>query len=156
MILFCESQSLPEMRKDRVYVVRIALGRRNFDIVGAECGCPAGKGPHGSCKHIGALAYAIADFTRFKKSPEYRTCTDKLQEWNQLRVHKVDPLPVNQLGDRRRELVPSKVRAKGSLAVFVPRPLDFRKPDSNAMENLRCDLLAINKPCGFLTLLDIS
>ena len=37
--------------------------------------------------------------------------------------------------------------------MFDPRPLHFRKPDLNAMENLRCDLLAINKPCGFLNLL---
>ena len=30
----------------------------------AECGCPAGKGPHGSCKHIALLAYALVDFCK--------------------------------------------------------------------------------------------
>ena len=151
--VFVKANCLPEMKKDRIYVVKIALEKEKFDMLGAECGCPAGRGPHGSCKHIGALAYALADFVRFKKSPEYLTCTDKLQEWNQPRARKVEPLPACELGGRRRELVPSKMRARGSMAVFDPRPLHLRQPDVKAMESLRCDLLAISKPCGFLSLL---
>ena len=75
-----KANCLPEMKKDRVYVVKMTLEKEKCNILGAECGCPAGKGPHGSCKHIGALAYTLADYIRFKKTPEYLTCTDKLQE----------------------------------------------------------------------------
>ena len=152
-ICFIKSKCLPEMRKDRVYCVQMALQKSSSDIIGAECGCPAGHGPTGSCKHIGALSYALADFARFKTSPKYQTCTDTLQQWNRLRARKVEPIPVDQLGDRRRDLLPSKVRAKGSQMVYDPRPLHLRQPDPQATEKLRCDLLTINKPCGFSNIL---
>ena len=152
-ICFIKSKCLPEMRKDRVYYVQMAVRNCSSDIISAECGCPAGHGPTGSCKHIGALSYALADFNRFKTSPEYQTCTDKLQQWNRPRARKVEPIPVDQLGDRRRELLPSKVRAKGSQMVYDPRPLHLRQPDPQAVENLRCDLLSINKPCGLSNVL---
>ena len=59
--VYVKSQCLPEMRKDRVYCVRMRLSK-SLDILNAECGCPAGCGPCASCKHIGALSYALADF----------------------------------------------------------------------------------------------
>lgn len=52
-----------------------------------------------------------------------------------------------QLGSRRRELLPSKVRSKGSQMIHDPRPFRFRQPDHQAIENLRCDLFKINQPC---------
>ena len=94
-ILCVKSKCLPEMR---VYCVQMALQNSSFDIVSAECGCPAGCGPTGSCKHIGALSYALADYVRFRSSPDYQTCTDTLQSWNRPRACKVDPIPVDQLG----------------------------------------------------------
>lgn len=102
---------------------------------------------------VGALSYALADFIRFRTSPEYQTCTDMLQQWNRPRSRKVEPIPVDQLGVRRRELLPSKVRAKGSQMVYDPRPLHLRQPDPQAIEALRCDLLVVNKPCGFSNIL---
>ena len=152
-VLYVKSKCLPEMRKDRVYCVQMALQHSSADIIGAECGCPAGCGPTGSYKHIGALSYALADFIRFRASPDYQTCTDILQQWNRPRARKVEPFPVHQLGDRRRELLPSKVCAKGSQMVYDPRPLHLRQPDPQAVETLRCDLLAINKPCGFTNII---
>ena len=89
------------MQKDRVYSVRMALQSASFDIIGAECGCPAGQGPTGSCKHIGALSYAIADFVWFIASPDYQTCTDVLQQWNRLRSRKIIPIPVDKRGECR-------------------------------------------------------
>ena len=46
----------------RVYKLNLAICTESYDIIFAECGCPAGKGPSGSCKHIGALCYAFAEF----------------------------------------------------------------------------------------------
>ena len=56
--LYLKAKCLPEMRKDRVYLLKMALKSEGNDIVFAECRCPAGKGPRGSCKHIAALSYA--------------------------------------------------------------------------------------------------
>lgn len=111
--------------------------RGRSDIIGAECGCPAGCGPTGSCKHIGALLYALADYIRFRTSSEYQSFTDTLQMWNRPRARKVEPISVDQLGDRRWALLPSNVHAKESQMICDPRPSDLRQPDPQATEALR-------------------
>ena len=155
-ILYIKSTCLPEMQEDCVYYVQMALESSSSDIIAAECGCLAGQRPNGSCKHIGALSYALADFIRFRTSPENQTCTDKLRLWNRPHARKVEPIPVDQLGDRHRELVPSKIRAKGSQMIYDTRPLNHREVDCQAIEKLRCDLLLINKPCSFSNILIIT
>ena len=139
------------MRKDQVYCILMQLNKITCSIVSAECGCPASRGPCGSCKHIGTLYYTLADFFRFKSTslPELLTCTDLLQQWNRPRTRKVEPIPVEKLGDRRREFLPSKVRAKGSQMAYDPRPLHLRGVNMQAIDTLRCDLLHINKPSLF-------
>ena len=52
--IWVRADCLPEMKKDRIYKVILCLNDQVFDIVEAQCGCPAGKGPTTSCKHIGA------------------------------------------------------------------------------------------------------
>ena len=152
-VLYVKSKCLPEMCKDRVYCVQMTLQNSSADIIGAECGCPAGRGPTGSCKHIGALSYVLADFIRFRASPDYQTCTYILKQWNHPRARKVEPVSVHQLGNHRSELLPSKVCAKGSQMVYDPHSLHLRQPDPQAVETLRCDLLAIYKPCGFTNII---
>ena len=80
--LFIQADCMPEIRKDRMYKLLLCLDLNTLDIVSAECGCPAGKGPCASCKHIGALCYALEEFSHLGKLPEFLTCTEKLQEWN--------------------------------------------------------------------------
>lgn len=63
------------MRKDRVYNLSLAMNPQSWDIVYASCGCPVGKSPNGSCKHIGALCYALSDFCKFGDIPDFLTCT---------------------------------------------------------------------------------
>ena len=36
---------LPQMRKDRDYKVVLSFSSNKWNINGASCGCPAGKGP---------------------------------------------------------------------------------------------------------------
>ena len=152
-VCFVRCNCLPEMRKDRVYRVQMGLDKSSYDILNAECGCPAGRGPCGSCKYIGTLAYAFADYFRIKSSPELVTCTDRLQQWNRPRLCKVEPIPVNRIGNHHHELMPTKVRSKGSQMVFDPRPLHLRGgPSHQAIENLRCDLLQIDQSSGLLNL----
>ena len=38
------------------------LDHRTSDINAATCGCPAGKGPVASCKHVGAFAMLLLSF----------------------------------------------------------------------------------------------
>ena len=151
--LFIKAKCLPEMRKDRVYLLRVVLNVKTFDIFFAECGCPAGLGPQGSCKHIGALSYALVDFSKMQSLPTHKSCTDKLQEWNKPRGKRVDPIPVEQLGSRRRELQTDKTRATGSKMVFDPRPLKFQSFNQQNLEELRCNLLMLEKPPAFLNVL---
>ena len=151
--LFIKAKCLPEMRKDRVYLLNMAIIRPGCDIVSAECGCPAGKGPQGSCKHVGALSYALSDICRIQVLPQYQTCTDQLQQWNQPHGRHINPIPVDQLGSRRRELLPPRKRATGSMTIFDPRPLPLRAADPVALERFRCDLLTLQQPCAFLSVI---
>ena len=113
--LFLKASCLPEMRKDRVYSLHLILDspQSACDIVYAVCGCPAGAGPTGSCKHISALCYAVSEFCYLGSMPELRTCTEKLQQWNKPRSTKVDPIPVEDLQTRRRQLLTSDVEGLG-------------------------------------------
>ena len=66
-----QAKCVPEMRKDRIHKLILFLDVETSDIVAAECGCPAGRGPYASCKHIGALCYSLEEFSRFGHLPEF-------------------------------------------------------------------------------------
>ena len=146
------SNCILEMKKDRLYKVVLLLDSiSGGNVVSAECGCPAGKSPHASCKHVGALCYALEEYSRIGKNDhEYLTCTDRLQEWNKPRQKGLDPLPVASLTHRRNVILQNK---SSSLVSFDPRPLEHRKLGSEVIETLRCDLLALNESSAFLDLL---
>ena len=152
-LIYIKAICLPEIKKDRVYKLNLAMCTESYDIVFAECGCPAGKWPSGSCKHIGALCYAFAEFCKLGKLPQFLTCTDKLQNWNKPRGRKVDPIPVDRLVSRRKELLKGDQSTKPSSVIFDPRPLSLQIDDPVAVENLRCDLIGNNQPCALLTIL---
>ena len=58
---------LPKMKKDILYKIDLTLDNSG-DIIQANCVCPAGTGPFGSCKHIqSALCYALEEYCRIKK-----------------------------------------------------------------------------------------
>ena len=141
------------MRKNRVYELGVALEGNTLDISQTECGCPAGKGPRGSCKHIAALCYTLADFCRLGVVPEFLTCTDRLQQWNRPHAQRIDLIPVHQLGAHRCELVPPKKKSSGAQMIFDPRPLPQRSADPAALEQLRCELLTLGKSYAILSVL---
>ena len=62
--LHIKANCIPEMSKDRIYHLLLSLGLPSFDIISAECRCPAGKGPTASCKHLGGLCFALEEFSR--------------------------------------------------------------------------------------------
>ena len=150
--LWIRASCLPEMKKDRIYKLKLALNSQ-CDVIVAECGCPAGKAPHGSCKHIGALCYALAEFCKLGITPQFLTCTDRLQSWNKPRARKLYPIPVDELGSRRKELMKRNVSQQSSLVVFDPRPLALRQENHKRVEQLHCTLLNFTQPAGFLSIL---
>ena len=129
------TKCMPEMKKDKMYKLFLHLDPDILAIVGAECGCPAGKGPHASCKHIGALCYALEEFSRFGKIPGFLTCTDQLQCWGIPREKKLDIIPVSGLSLRKCELMKENCNKK-SRSVFDPRPLEYRTMDSKLLKSL--------------------
>ena len=124
--IYVQAKCLPEMRKDRVYKVVVCMDENAFDIIGAECGCPAGKGPCGSCKHIAAVCYALEEFSRLGKLPEFATCTDRLQAWNKPRQKKVPIIPVHELNARRCKIL-QKQSSDKTLSTFDPRQPEDRE-----------------------------
>ena len=142
----------PEMKKNKLYKLNLVLNSNTLHIMSASCGYPAGKGPNGSCKHIGAFCYAFENFCMLGSTPDFLTCTDILQSWNQPRGPKVDPIPVEMLSARRNEIFN---KADKSSVVFDPRPKQFQNCNPNAVEKLRCDLLnkCVKGNAAFLTIL---
>ena len=67
----------PQM-KDGTYDVELVVSRKE-DVISkvewAKCACPAGKGPHASCKHLSALFYALEEFCQVGFSSNNRSIT---------------------------------------------------------------------------------
>ena len=144
---------IPEMRKDRIYKVMMILDRKTCDINAVTCGCPAGKGPVASCKHVGALCYAFVEFCTSGKFPDFLTCTDKLQAWNKPKPKKVDPIPVTHFTKRKIEIT-KKFEKRQCITEYDPRP-STQVDDQSLLENLRISLLQSNNTsafCNFLLL----
>ena len=82
-----DCRCLPEMKKDRVYKIKVEISTETSSVHLAECSCPAGKGSHRSCKHIAATLFALENFyvTCQETEDESVSCTSKLQVWNQPR-----------------------------------------------------------------------
>ena len=118
----------------------------------AECDCPTGLRPLGSCKHIGALSYAMADFCKVRSLPEYKTCTEKLQKWNKPRGKRVEPIPVEKLDTRHRQLLPERLWATESRMVYDPHPVKFQTTNPQALEELCCNLLKLENAPAFLNI----
>ena len=93
---YYQAECLPEMKKNTIYNVRLVLGRQS-DILHAQCGCPAGKGPNGSCKHIAAMCYALEDFSRVHEVRQTVPCTSQLQTWNQPRKRTLEAAGVTDI-----------------------------------------------------------
>ena len=153
--LHMRANCLPEMRKDRVYKLLLTMKRTTLDVISAQCGCPGGKGPHATCKHIAALCYGFQNFCEHQSMPDYLTCTQQLQQWNKPRQKRVEPIPVTSIKKYQNSInnprAPKRPRTPSN---FDPRPLEYRHPsNTNELEKLRTDLLHLGRPCALLSVL---
>lgn len=93
---------LAQMRKDREYKIQMVLSP-SADVLFALCGCPADKGPTGSCKHIAAFCYTLEEFVRLGFTRPSLSCTSRLQTWNQPRQKKLDSKNIYEISFERAE-----------------------------------------------------
>ena len=100
LVFGVKCRCLPEMKKDKFYNINLKISADNSSVTLAECSCPAGKGPHGSCKYIAAVLFALDRFYAYyeegKKEDEI-TCTSKLHTWNQPRKRCLDSKAANKM-----------------------------------------------------------
>ena len=84
------------MQKDRVYKLEIDIATAGSDVCCAQCNCPAGRGLHGSCKHITATLFVLENFysayeeIQASSNDNDVSCTSKLQTWNQPRKRRLE------------------------------------------------------------------
>ena len=148
-ILCVRAKCRPEMRKDRIYKLILSLSD-SYNIVSAKCGCPAGVGPQATCKHVGALCYALANFCQCGQLSDFVTSTEKLKQWNRPRPKKLETMPITELG-ARRQVILKKARSQRPIpTLYDPRPFSIRETN---LEQLRLDLLTYNHQCAMLQLL---
>ena len=68
------------------------------DIVSGSCGCSAGGKPHGSCKHIATLWYALEVYYRLLEEIRLQdSCISCLQVWNRPRKRRLPPQEVEEI-----------------------------------------------------------
>lgn len=149
-----KGKCLPEMKKDRVYKLQMCIDTNNSSVKGAECTCPAGRGPSGSCKHIAAFCFALEDFVRTRDKLEGNdqvSCTSVLQQWNKPRKRRLDSKMVEDISFRNEKFnVESK---RNPTELFDPRPSELRKTTEADIEELKDSLQCLSMTSGFVHLL---
>ena len=147
-LMLFRAKCLPEMKKNEVYSVELSQDVVSGDITSALCGCTAGRGPKGSCKHIAAVCYALEEFNRIKMTTEYTACTSKLQEWNRPRKRTLEPQHVNEIKFIKHEH--GKTKREHINAVYDPRPQHLQHTGDTEVDQFCKRLQSFSKPCGFL------
>ena len=126
------------MKKDKVYKLNITLDI-SADVSKASCICPAGTGPFGTSKHIGAFCYAIEEFCTIKDIRSPDSCTSHLQKWNRPRKLKLDTCEVTDIKVVKH--VYGKEKQQQSSVVYDPRPTEFASTSAHDIEALGKNLM---------------
>ena len=117
------------MTDNITYAIRMIISTSNSDILHAQCGCPAGCGPKGSCKHIAAMCYALEDFSHIKNLCENPVaCTSQLQTWNQPRKIHLEPIDVHEIKFVKQQY--GKQTRVSNISHYDPRPVSFPKKNT--------------------------
>ena len=139
-ITYYQANCLPEMKKNTVYAIRIAINNRSGDVMYAQCGCAAGSGPTGSCKHIAAMCYALEDFCRIHQLRDHVSCTSQLQVWNQPRKRTLDSADVEEIKFIKMEY--GKQKRKPMVVPYDPRPVPLQCTSAQSLrQSLECKAL---------------
>ncbi len=90
------SAYIPEMKKDILCNICLSV-EIDGEITAASCGCPAGAGPKGSCKHIAAFSFSLEEFCGMKWLRSPQSCTSELQKWNQPHKRKLESCSIEDI-----------------------------------------------------------
>lgn len=63
------------------YSVKLKV-KSNGELVNSQCECPAGAGPHSTCKHTAALAIMLQTFVESGILRTQKSCTELLQTFH--------------------------------------------------------------------------
>lgn len=88
------------MKKDHEYSATVILQQEPASVLEANCICPAGKGPWGSCKHLAPLCYCLENFVKMRSTAiqlNEASCTSVLQKWNHPRKKRLDSKMVEDI-----------------------------------------------------------
>lgn len=64
------------------YNFKLKFDKNSGDILNSHCECPAGRGPHGTCKHLAAVAIVLLSCSEGKGLRIQRSCTENLQTFH--------------------------------------------------------------------------
>ncbi|XP_076091240.1 uncharacterized protein LOC143063144 [Mytilus galloprovincialis] len=94
------------MKKQVTYNYKLKMEKGSGSPVNSQCECPAGKGPHATCKHIAAVLLMLEEFSQSGQLAVEKSCTEGLQTFNQPRAYytgkplKLEDIPLKRkLGD---------------------------------------------------------
>ena len=151
-----KASCLPEMKKDKKYTVSVTINHQSTSIIEATCCCPAGCGPHGSCKHIAALCFSIESFVRARDISldlGEEACTAALQKWNQPRKRRLNPMKAEEISFRTP--IPSYAEGdkRSERKAYDPRPLTMQSTSQAQLDEFRDELEELPNGTGFSNLL---
>ena len=144
---------LPEMKKDKFYNINLEISTDNLSVTLAECSCPAGKGPHGSGKHIAAVLFALDNFYAYyeEAKEDEITCTSELQTLNQPRKRHLDSKAANEISFKVESYL--HTLCGKSKDFFDPHPTELQKTTVDDLKPLSGSLQQFEIPCGFLDIM---
>lgn len=91
------------MKKQVSYNYKIKLEKQSGGPVNSKCECPAGKGPHATCKHIAAVLLMAQCFSEKGDILVEKTCTQGLQTFHQPRsYYRGAPVKIENLPFKRK------------------------------------------------------
>jgi hypothetical protein len=87
-----------EMKKQVTYNVKLVVGV-NGEVKNSHCECPAGQGPHATCKHITCILIILHKFVESGELRVAKSCTETLQSFKKpRRMHDGGPIQADKLG----------------------------------------------------------
>ena len=90
------------MKKKVTYSLKLKLNDRG-EILNSHCECPAGRGPHGTCKHVAALCLMIKIFKYEDILLTNKSCTERLQTFHQpKRRYGGSPIKAEEMTSKRK------------------------------------------------------
>ena len=106
------------MKKNVAYNIKVSVNE-NGEIRNSHCECPAGLGPHGTCKHITAVLLVLSVFVKDGELNVSKSCTETLQTFQRpKKIHKGSPVKAENLGKGLKSFEDD------------PRPVAFRNRQS--------------------------